>query len=158
MYASGEFGRNFGRKRLAAILKVLPDVLNWDKGQTALIEAVDNIEGFDRVTAQQFAKRLPAFRAWLRTVPSITWTLPKLTRRIGNALANHQIVMTGFRDAALTKEIEQQGGAVIDSIKRATILLAKDPNGSSSKLDTARQLKIPIMTVEEFRRKFNLKG
>ncbi len=154
MYASGEFGKNFGSRRLAAILKALPDVLDWDKGQSALVEAVDDVEGFDLKTAQQFAKLLPKFRQWLRGVPSVTYVLPRRTRRLGGKLINQRIVMTGFRDQTLQKEIESQGGEIIDSIKKATVLLAKDPSGSSSKLATARQLRIPIMTAEAFRRKF----
>lgn len=154
MYASGLFGRNFGSRRLAAILKELPDVLSWKGTQSDLVAAIDAIEGFDDVTATQFAKNLPVFRKWLRSVPQVQWVKPKRTRKVGNSCAGQAVVMTGFRDAALQKEIESQGGVVIDSIKKATVLLAKDPSGSSSKLDTARQLKVPIMTVEQFRRKF----
>lgn len=154
MYASGIFGRNFGSKRFAAILKAIPDVLDFGEGRTALVEAVDAVEGFDLVTAKQFATQLPAFRRWLKTVPSIKYITPRKTKQTGKRCANQRVVMTGFRDADLKLQIEQQGGEVIDSIKKATVLLAKDPSGTSTKLDTARQLRIPIMTAEQFRKKF----
>lgn len=156
MYASGEFGKNFGSRRLAAIIKDIPDVLAWDQSMSALVEAVDAVAGFDLKTAQQFAKQLPVFRRWLKTVPMVTYTKPRQIRRTGNALANQRIVMTGFRDAGLQTIIEAQGGTIIDSVKKATILLAKDPNGNSSKIGTARGLNIPIMTADAFRRKFSL--
>lgn len=154
MYASGVFGRNFGSKRFAAILKALPDVLKWSGSRSALVEAVDDVEGFDLVTAKQFAAQLPVFLRWLKTVPSVTYTGPKKIRAKGAKCSNHRVVMTGFRDKILETEIVQQGGEVIDSIKKATVLLAKDPSGSSTKLDTARQLRIPIMTAEQYRKKF----
>lgn len=154
MYASGVFGRNFGSKRFAAILKAIPNVLNWSGGRSALVEAVDDVEGFDLVTAKQFAASLPAFLRWLKSVPSVKPVMPKRVKKTGSACANQRVVMTGFRDKELELQIVQQGGEVIDSIKKATVLLAKDPSGSSAKLDTARQLKIPIMTADQFRKKF----
>lgn len=154
MYASGIFGRNFGSKRFAAILKALPDVLSWSQGKTALVEAVDSVEGFDLVTARQFAAQLPTFLRWLKTVPSIAYVAPRVVRRTGNACANHRVLMTGFRDAELEKMIVQQGGAIATSVKQATVLLAKDPDATSIKCNTARSLRIPIMTAEQYRRKF----
>lgn len=154
MYASGVFGANFGSRRFAAILKAIPDVLEWSGSRTALVEAVDDVEGFDLITAKQFAAALPKFRNWLKSVPSVTYSQPKTVKRKGKKCANMRVVMTGFRDAALQLEITEQGGEVIDSIKKATVLLAKDPNGSSSKLATARGLGISIMTAEQFRRKY----
>jgi NAD-dependent DNA ligase len=154
MYASGVFGRNFGSKRFAAILKAIPNVLNWSDGRSALVEAVDDVEGFDLVTAKQFAASLPAFLRWLKSVPSVKPVMPKRVKKTGSACTNQRVVMTGFRDKELELQIVQQGGEVIDSIKKATVLLAKDPSGSSAKLDTARQLKIPIMTADQFRKKF----
>lgn len=154
MYASGVFGRNFGSKRFAAILKAIPNVLNWSDGRSALVEAVDDVEGFDLVTAKQFAASLPAFLRWLKSVPSVKPVMPKRVKKTGSSCANQRVVMTGFRDKELEVQIVQQGGEVIDSIKKATVLLAKDPSGTSTKLDTARQLKIPIMTADQFRKKF----
>lgn len=154
MYASGVFGRNFGSRRLAAVVKALPDILNWNKSNSALVEAIDSIEGFDLTTSKQFADNLKAFNTWLSRVPSVKWTAPKTRKVVGGRLKGQRVVMTGFRDSALTAEIESQGGEVIDNVKKATVLLAKDPNGSSSKLGTARQLKIPVMTVEMFKRSY----
>lgn len=154
MYASGVFGRNFGSKRFAAILKAIPDVLQWEHSRSALVEAVDAVEGFDLVTAKQFAAQLPVFLRWLKTVPSVKYTAPRKVKQKGSRCANQRVVMTGFRDTELALEITQQGGEVIDSIKKATVLLAKDPSGTSTKLDTARQLRIPIMTAEQFRKKY----
>jgi NAD-dependent DNA ligase len=157
MYASGQFGRNFGSRRLEAIVNAYPKILAWPTGsRTSLVEAVDSVEGFDLLTAQQFAKRLPVFVRWLKIIPQVSWTLPKKAKVTGNKCDNQRVVLTGFRDTDLQAVIVQQGGEVIDSIKKATVLLAKDPNGTSTKLATAKQLRIPIMTVDQFRRKFSL--
>ena len=65
------------------------------------------------------------------------------------------IVMTGFRDQELEKLIVKEGGSNIGSVSSKTsLLLAKDINESGSKLEKARSLKIPIMTIDEFKTKF----
>lgn len=156
MYSSGVFGRNMGSRRIAGVLKAIPDILDWSGSKSTLVEAIDDVEGFDLITARQFASGLPKFLAWLKSVPSVSYTMPKAVKLKGKLCANQRVVMTGFRDAALQKSIVEQGGEVVDSIKRATYLLAKDVNGTSIKLNTARQLKVPILTAEQFRRKFSL--
>jgi len=65
------------------------------------------------------------------------------------------IVMTGFRDKDLKGEIEALGGEVADTLtSKTTILLAKDTSEESSKIDKARKLKIPIMDVDGFKKKY----
>jgi NAD-dependent DNA ligase len=67
------------------------------------------------------------------------------------------IVMTGFRDKELEKIIEDEGGTNGSAVSSKTaVLLAKDVNESGGKLDKARSLKVPIMTPEDFKKKYEL--
>ena len=50
-----------------------------------------------------------------------------------------------------------EGGTNTGTVSSKTsVLLAKDVNESGSKLEKARSLKIPIMTSEEFKKKYDL--
>lgn len=52
--------------------------------------------------------------------------------------------------------IIKNGGTIATSVKTATVLLAKDPSGGSSKLDAARALGTRILTEQQFRTKYGL--
>jgi len=55
------------------------------------------------------------------------------------------VVITGFRDAQLEKQIKDEGGFVQSSVNnKTTLVLTKDPSKSSSKLQKAADLNIPI--------------
>lgn len=154
MYASGIFGRNFGSRRLLAIMAGLPNVLAL-KPDHKLVDLIDALEGFDAVTSEQFVKHLPAFNNWLQTCPSLKpVTKAKTVKVAGNRLKNQFILFTGFRDANLSKEIEKQSGTVVESLTKATILLAADPNSTSSKVVGARAKGITVMTPTAFSKKY----
>ena len=82
--------------------------------------------------------------------------MPVKKKIVSSKLAGQSVLFTGFRDAGLEHDIETNGGTVATGPAKATILLAKDPNGTSSKLKAARDRNIPVMTVDAFRRKYRL--
>ena len=60
--------------------------------------------------------------------------------------------MSGSRDKALIQEAEAQGATVCSSFKSVVnLVVAKDPNGSSSKLKKAREKEIEIVSLEDFK-------
>ena len=62
---------------------------------------------------------------------------------------NKKIVFSGFRDENLTKEIEQSGGVVVNSVSKQTdVVFVKDFTVESSKTKTAKALYIPIEIVK----------
>ena len=154
MYASGIFGRNFGKSRFEAIIKGIPDILR-EKPDAALVNKIDDLHGFDAKTATQFVKNLPAFTKWLKSVP-LKVVAPQKLKIKSRKLEGEKVLMTGFRSVALEKAIIENGGSLATTVKQATILLAKDPNGSSSKLRAARQLGTSVMTEQEFRKKYKV--
>ena len=55
----------------------------------------------------------------------------------------------------IAKKIENAGGKVVGSVsKNTTILINNDNNSTSSKNLSAKKLNIPIMTEDEFLKKF----
>lgn len=70
----------------------------------------------------------------------------------GTKYANMSVCFSGIRDKALETEILDQGGKIASGVnKNTTHLVVKDPNGTSTKISKAKQLDIPVITIEEFK-------
>ena len=64
--------------------------------------------------------------------------------------------MTGFRDKELSAQFEKLGIIQPSSIsKQLFILLVKSKEESNTKINEAKNLGIPILTVNEFKEKYN---
>ena len=62
-----------------------------------------------------------------------------------------KVCFTGVRDSALEAEIQDNGGEIVSGVsKRTTHLIVADKSSQSSKATKARQLGIPILTIDEF--------
>lgn len=78
----------------------------------------------------------------------------------GASLQNMQIAITGklknYKNRESLKiDIENNGGKVVDSVtKKTTILINNDTTSNSAKNLSAKKLNIPIMTEEDFVKKF----
>jgi DNA ligase (NAD+) len=65
-------------------------------------------------------------------------------------LLGTSVCMTGFRDAAMTDAIEEQGGAVKSGVsKTLTILVCKDPTSTSGKAQKARKYGTEVVGIDE---------
>jgi NAD-dependent DNA ligase len=65
------------------------------------------------------------------------------------------ILMTGFRDKSLEEKIKERGGVISASIRKdLLVVLTKDKMDMTGKLLKARELKLPIMTPDEFIEKY----
>ena len=74
-----------------------------------------------------------------------------------NELEGMQVVMTGFRDAELSAEIEKRGGKIGSGVsKKTTYLLTYDASSNSGKAQKARELGVTVMTPDDFKDLFNL--
>jgi len=157
MAASGVFDMGFGYKKAKLVLEAYPDILTKKFTKMNIIE----INGFEEKTADLFLKGLEKFKKWLLE-HKLKYIDPiKLKSNSSSKLEKEQklkdltIVMTGFRDKELEKLIEELGGTNTGTVtSKTSILIAKDVNESGGKLEKARKLKIPIMTVEEFKNTF----
>ena len=156
MAASGVFGLGMGSRKIKLVLDMYPDVLHSKITKSDLI----NIDGFEEKSSDIFLKGLEKFKKWLDDINLkyvISSSVISSSIKSLQKLKDMTIVMTGFRDKELEKVIEEEGGTNGTSISSKTaILLAKDVNESGSKLEKARSLKVPIMTSEEFKKKYNL--
>ena len=71
-------------------------------------------------------------------------------------LFNKKIVMTGFRDKELLERLKSIGAENSATVSKNTfaVIVKEDKDEDTGKADQARKLNIPIMTLEEFNKKY----
>ena len=151
---SGCFGRLFGTTRMQAI----EDAVGLEKCLTmstqSVVDRVSEISGLSRASAEVFAKALPAFEKFLKTLP-IEFAKPVKVKAAGKKLVGQAVGFTGFRDASLEEYIKSQGGEVTNGVTaKTTILLAKDADSGSAKIQKARDKGVAVLTPDQFKRKY----
>jgi NAD-dependent DNA ligase len=153
---SGYFGKNMGQTRL----QVVEDNYGLRKlgrlTKAAIIKRVMAMPGFSDVTATAVAVGLAPFLAWVDKLP-LKFSAPKKLEPTGTLLNGQSVVFTGFRSSELEEKIKRQGGKIASGVSgTTTILITKDVDGSSSKIQKARQLGVKIYSPEQFVRKYKL--
>lgn len=152
MVASNVFGAGFGKAKLNTIASAFPGVLEGSVPSLSELLAVDGIgERF----ARGFLARIQAFLDFVaeaglpcRSADSSVEPAPEGFM----ALVGKNIVFTGFRSAELEAFIAKRGGRVSSSVSTYThILVAKSLTDDSIKMETARELGIPVMELKDFK-------
>jgi NAD-dependent DNA ligase len=158
MGATGLFGRGIGEKKLKPLVEAYPKLMDPSIkfSKQKLVSMALQIDGFSDTSAEKFAQGFPKFKAWYKESKLKAEVKAKKPKVTGSALKGQAVLMTGFRSAELEALVIKNGGTIASSAKTATILLAKDPNGSSSKLKVARDRGIPVLTEQLFRRRYKL--
>ena len=65
--------------------------------------------------------------------------------------------MTGFRDKELIDDIDKYGAKIGSLSKKTVAVLVKDKESADTgKAEKAKQMGIPIMTVDEFREMYKV--
>ena len=65
------------------------------------------------------------------------------------------VLFTGFRDKKLEERIIANGGVIGSTLsKKTNVLIAKEPEGTSSKIKEAIQYGILVISVEEFMKRY----
>ena len=160
MAASNIFGRGFSEIKLELIMKSYPDVLtsNESSSISSKISKVAAIKGMALKTAESFVEKIPKFIQFMEEIG----LSKKLSQKIHikqfdetNPLFGKTIILTGFRDNDLQNELKDIGVKIGASVSKSTfIVIVKDLDEATTKVDEAKKLGIPIMTVEQFREKY----
>jgi NAD-dependent DNA ligase len=157
MSATNLFGRGFSEKRLELIMDSYPDVLLSKEPNEQKVAKVAAIKGMARKTAEAFVERIPNFVQFMQEI-GLTNKLSYTKKSIdsGHPLYGKTIVMTGFRDTAIQDAIKSVGAKLGTSVSSQTfIVLVKDALADDTgKTLEAKKLGIPVMTPEEFTKKY----
>lgn len=148
MHATGIFGRSLGSTKLGAIV----DAYGIDQLFLLTYSDIMKLQGFSDITAKAFTASLAKFEIWWENNKQF-FKLEKEEQQVieSSKLKDQVILFTGFRDKFLKSEIEKAGGTIANSMSaKVTILIAKDPNKSSSKLNKARTNGTRIMSRDDF--------
>jgi NAD-dependent DNA ligase len=159
MAASNLFGRGFGTRRTKLITDAYPDIMKTDWTTEQMTKNIEKIDGFDTLTASQFAKNFDKFKLFMSKLEKVV-DLSHLAKKpaikkIANRFADMKVVFSGIRDKAIEQLIEAEGGKVTTSVSSNTTLLIY-ADKETSKYQKAVELKIPTLTLDEFKKKYNI--
>lgn len=138
----------------ASLVSAVPDIAERKSAKqiTSLIQKHTRV----KTKAVELAEAVYAMSALAKQL-GIKLIAPKQIEVVSSALKGINVAFTGFRDDSLKTAIIAAGGNATDGIKSDTnILLAKDPDSDSRKLEAARAKGLPIMTAQQFKRRYGL--
>lgn len=112
-------------------------------------EELAKIHGIGEITAKLLLEGLRIRKDIIKNLLEfITLKKPKIV--VGGKLQGQSFCFTGVRDKNLEVTIVELGGKIASGVSSSlSYLVAKDPEENSSKLKKARELKIPIITLEQ---------
>jgi DNA ligase (NAD+) len=181
MTASGCFGAGFGNRKLKALLKNIPSLI--DKKYIPKLEEIIAIEGFAEISALKFLEGLPKFWKFVEEngfnefIFSLKVSMKELSKtqipdidknksfKYTSLFSGKIYVFSGFRNSEYESIIETYGGKVGSTVtKKTSVLVIKDKTPESlkgkdasvsgtksSKYEKALELNIPVVTLKEFK-------
>ncbi len=162
MAVSNMFGRGFSDKKVELILEEYPDVLTSTDTEEQKMAKLKSVKGMALKTAEPFVKNIPTFLGFLQDC-ELTGKLasssskPKATIDETHILFKKNIVMSGTRDKDLEKKLKELGASLSSSVNSKTFaVVTPDTDSSTGKVATAKELKVQVLTPEEFKNKFKL--
>lgn len=164
MAASQIFGRGIGTKKFKLIIDDYSNILEIykEKGKEHITKLINTINGFDTKTTNKIVDNLDSFISFLNNLIKIKPNLLIQTNSKSepttltdknklNQFQNKTIVFTGFRDKEIEKKLESIGVKITTSVSKNTnLVIASDPNEESSKILKAKELKIEIISKDNF--------
>ena len=157
MSASNMFGRGFSEKKLELIMESYPNVLLTKESDAQKIAKISAIKGMAVKTSEAFVERIPDFIQFIKDSGLVKKLAPVEKKNIDEShpLFGKSIVMTGFRDAEIQDALKNIGAKLGSSVSSKTfVVLVKDKDEDTGKAGEARKLGVPLMTPEEFRKKY----
>lgn len=107
-------------------------------------------------TTNHFLKYLPTFTKFVRRI-GVPILREQAIEQSNNKCAGFNVCFSGIRDSELERTIIQSGGKIANGVSKTTThLIVKDIGGTSSKITKAQSLQIPILTIADFKSKFDL--
>lgn len=128
---------------------ILPTHDSLDKITQASEEELANIHGIGEITAKVILTGLKDRKKQIQNLLNhITLVAPKKIE--GGKLQGQSYCFTGVRDKNLEVALVEAGAKIASGVsKTLTVLVAKDPEENSSKLQKARDLGVEILNLEQ---------
>jgi len=161
MAASNIFGRGFSEKKLELIMISYPQVLLSKETNIQKIQKVSSIKGMAEKTAEAFIERIPDFISFIKEAGLIQKLVNTniIQKEVDNShpLFGKTIIITGFRDNLLQEQLINFGVKIGLSVsKNTSLVLTKNIEEDTGKINEAKKIGIPIMLVNDFKMKYNI--
>lgn len=148
------FGEGIGRRKLKVLFDNFPEILESKLNEKDMEERIMKIEGFSEKTVEKIVNNIENAKEFLSKIDRYV-TYEKKKSIICDKLKDITVLFSGFRNAELEKEIINKGGKMITTVsKNLKVLIVKDKDGSSSKIEKAKKLDIDILYEDEFIKKY----
>ena len=154
--SSGIFGYGLGTRKIKQLLLDIPNLLEIykNKNKTEIFDMIMKVDGFSEKTTDKIVNNL--FWAEKFIIALSNFATFKKDKIISNKkLKDKKIVFSGFRDKILEENIGIMGGKVTSSVSKNTdFVIVIDFMNTSSKIQKAKKLEIPIIEKQEFIKKY----
>lgn len=160
MSASNLFGRTLGEKKIELIMSEYPDILISKESNAQKIQKILSVKGIAEKSATIFVENIEIFKNFIKECGLEYKLIQKVEPNqiiVSNVgpLFNKTIIMTGFRDKNLEDKIKLAGAKIGASVSKNTfIVIIKHLEQDTSKATDAKKLGVPLITVEDFNKKY----
>lgn len=155
MDASSTFPHGMGQTRFENIAQAYDLMKLMQAPEEKQRAALAKLSGFGSSTTEAFIKGAPKFLRWLE-LTQIKIAKPKAVTKKSSKLSGLSVSWTGYRDADQEATVTENGGHVVSFGGKTQVLLVKDGGKASSKVDKAESKGIPVMTWEQFSKKYGV--
>jgi NAD-dependent DNA ligase len=156
MASSNIFGRGFSEKKIELILNELPNILVLNNSKEEIIQLVASIKGMATKSAEAFVSKITGFKDFLVKCGLEQKLILHDNSNKKSAIKTHilfgkSVILTGTRDKNIIEFLKNVGANQGSSVSKNTFLvIAKNNSENTGKIEEARKLNIPIISVDEF--------
>lgn len=165
MVASNLFGRGFSDKKINSIMSQHPLILQYSTtmSKNELINLLINIPGIADKSAVLFVDGIKPFLDFIHEAQldyklnqsDLNNNRPKKIASNVNFPSGKNIVLSGFRDKDFKTLCDKNGIELVDNItKNTAVLIVKDIHENTGKIERAKSLGIPILTMDMFHEQY----
>jgi DNA ligase (NAD+) len=156
MAASNVFGSGLGERKLAPLITAIPNVMTRS---SISLDEIKQIPGYSDKSASAFLFGLAKFKEFMNTNKFLKLAEVKAEPVIAfseeSKIKGISVVFTGFRSDELEQRIKLGGGTVASTVSSKTnVVVNKDAGDTSSKIMKAKSLNIPVISVEDFMKRY----
>jgi|UniRef100_A0A6C0IK24 DNA ligase (NAD+) len=160
--ASNVLGRGLGERKITPIMEAFPDIFTSSHSKQENMARLQTINGIGKENATSFVNNMDSFVQFLKNTGLEHKLVEKRapepsSKRVNTShpLYNQKVVMTKVRDADIIAALKNNGGELVDNVKKGILaVVTKNTQEVSNKLNKAKEMNIPIMSVEEFKQQY----
>lgn len=109
------------------------------------------IDGIGKLTADAYFEAIYKFYNFYSNIKKYVPIKQVKEKETSNKFEGYNIVFTGFRNEEWKLIVESQGGKILSGVSsNCNLLVVKDINSTSSKMQKAKSLGIKVISMEEF--------